>query len=184
MPAELGYLIHRISQSIRARRSRTRRWHCTAPRSGRSRSAGSPPHSAAPGSLWDQGTVVAHGQQCPGGKQRCWDREMGSCSGFFPLQLVFTLLTSGTDSSRRAKAVSGDVVAGGPFPTGTRVRAVLAVAASGAGWQEEDLYLPSSNPWATCAGQKANTWLCCMSRAFLLQVGQCRSTTAPPFAPC
>lgn len=128
--------------------------------------------------------VVAHGQQCPGGKQRCWDREMGSCSGFFPLQLVFTLLTSGTDSSRRAKAVSSDVVAGGPFPTGTRVRAVLAVAAGGAGWQEEDLYLPSSNPWATCAGQKGNTWLCCMSRAFLLQVGQCRSTTAPPFAPC
>lgn len=90
---------------------------------------------------------------------------MGSCSGFFPLQLAFTLLTSGTDSSRRAKAVSGDVVAGGPFPTGTRVHAVLAVAAGGAGWQEEDLYLPSSNPWATCAGQKGSTWLWCMSRA-------------------
>lgn len=62
--SRLGTLTRRISQSIPARSCRTRRWHCTALRSGRSKAEGSPPRTAAAGSLahkWDRLSPVGTG---------------------------------------------------------------------------------------------------------------------------
>lgn len=151
------YLTRRISQSIPVCRCRTHRWHCTALHSGRSKSAGSPARTAAVGSLQDKGTVLGTaGNRCPPGT--------GGCQG--ALQLAVTLLTSGTNSSRWAQAVPGDVVARGPLPAGTQLCTVCTIAAAGTHWWEGHLQLPSSLQClqAVLAGQSFCTSLCQRSR--------------------
>lgn len=100
-----------------------------------------------------------------------WDRRVPGCpagvlQGAAALQLAVTLLTSGTNSSRWAQAVPGDVVARGPLPAGTQLCTVCTIAAAGTHWWEGHLQLPSSLQClqAVLAGQSFCTSLCQRSR--------------------
>lgn len=157
-----AYPVRRISPSSRAHRHRSRRPHCTAPRCGRSRAAGTLPRTGVSHSLRDKAgavgarTVARFRQEHPRtGRARGARKSVPARDLYQPpaqnaqnartaLRLTFTLLTGGASPSRWAKAVSGDGVTGSTVPAGAHARAVCAVAASGTSWREEDLELPRS----------------------------------------